>query len=292
MKPAAFQYAQAVDLAHAVELLAEYGDDAKVIAGGQSLVPLLNMRLARPAVVVDLNALQELDYIRVADGVVAVGALTRHRTLELSAEANQACPILALAMANVAHPQIRNRGTVGGSVAHADPAAELPAVLLALGGQVKAQSVRGERIIKAEDLFTSYFTTCLEADEILTEVQFPIWPGQTGSAFQEVARRHGDLAMVGVAAQVTMDGAAVTRTGIALIGMGPTPVKADQAEQMLVGNAPTAALITRAAAAAVAQSEPDADLHASAEYRHSVAETLAERALNEAIQRARGGNQS
>jgi carbon-monoxide dehydrogenase medium subunit len=268
MKPAPFAYHAPTSLEEALALKARLGADASVLAGGQSLLPLLNMRLARPAALIDLNRVPELAYVRVDDGGVAVGAMTRHRTLERSAEAHAACPLLREALALVAHAIVRNRGTVGGSVAHADPAAELPAVLLALGGRVTARSVRGERTIAAADLFEFHFTTSLAPDEILTEVLFPGLGAGAGHAFLEISRRHGDYALAG-AACVVRDGS----TRLAFCGVGPTPVLVESGDP-------------DAAAAAV---RPADDIHATAEYRRELVRVLTQRAV--ALAGARGGGQ-
>lgn len=289
MKPAPFRYAQVEHLEQALELLAEYGDRAKVLAGGQSLVPMMNMRLARPDVLVDINRIEALEYLTVQDGMLVTGALTRQRALERSPEVRAACPLLAQAIRYVGHPQIRNRGTVGGSIAHADPAAELPGVLLALGGQVRVRSVRGERVVPAADLFVSYFTTSLAPDELLVAVEWPIWPGRVGSAFHEVARREGDFALVGVAAQVALTDDRVSRVGLAFVGVGGRPEPGEGAAASLLGQEPTPTLLAQAAAAAAERLTPDSDLHASAEYRRDVARVLAERALAEAVARAKEG---
>ena len=203
MKPASFKYAAPESVDEALGLLAEHSHDGKVLAGGQSLVPLLNMRLARPHVLIDLNRVAGLDYIREDNGTVAIGAMTRQRTVERSPMVREKLPLLWEAIQFVGHPQIRNRGTVGGSLAHADPSAELPAVAVASGATLVARSPRGERTLNAEEFFVSYLATALEPDELLTEVRFPVH-GHRGTAFLEVSRRHGDYALAGVAAMVTV----------------------------------------------------------------------------------------
>lgn len=287
MKPAAFRYAAAQTVTDAVTYLAQYGPGAKVLAGGQSLVPLMNMRLAEPDVIVDINGVAELNFVTVQDDKVVVGACVRQRDLELNRAALEALPLLAKTIRYIGHPQIRNQGTVVGSIVHADPSAELPAVLSALGGAVKARSAKGERLIPADDLFITYFTTSLEPDELAVEAHFPIWTGQVGSAFEEVSRRHGDFALVGVAAQVALEAANVSRGSIALIGVGDRPVKADL-DELLVGKQPTRQRIAEVAAAIADRLEPESDLHASREYRIGVARTLTERTLQAAIEDAGG----
>ena len=198
-----------------------------MLAGGQSLVPLLNFRLVRPAYLVDLNEIAGLDGIRLDDGHLAIGAMTRQRAVETSGLVRQRCPLLAEAMPQIGHVQIRNRGTIGGSLAHADPAAELPAVVAALDGELVLRSARGQRMLKPEQFFVAYLTTAAEPDELLVEVRLPAMPPRTGSAFLEVSRRHGDFALVGVAATVTLDADGVCTGGaLALTGVGPTPVVA------------------------------------------------------------------
>ena len=289
MKPPPFEYHDPSSVEEALALLREHGDEAKALAGGQSLVPLLNFRLARPRHLVDLNRIPSLDYIREDDGAVAVGAMTRQRAVERSPLVRERCPLLAEAMPLVGHFQIRNRGTVGGSLAHADPAAELPAVVTALGGALVARRAGGQRVLPAERFFVAYLTTALAPDELLVEARFPAPPPRSGSAFLEVSRRHGDFALVGVAAVVTLDeGGVLTHAALALTGVGPTPVLAEAAAQLLVGDRPTPRAFEAAAREVSGGLRPDADLHASAEYRRHVAGVLARRALARAVERAGG----
>jgi carbon-monoxide dehydrogenase medium subunit len=290
MKPPRFDYEAPSSLAEALALLRQHGDEAKVLAGGQSLVPLLNFRLVRPRVLVDLNELPGLAGIREADGTLVIGAMTRQREAETSALVRERCPLLAEAMPQIGHAQIRNRGTVGGSLAHADPAAELPAVVAALGGELVLRSGSGERTLPASQFFVTYLTTALEPGELLVELRLPLTPPGSGSAFMEISRRHGDFALVGVAATVTLDGAGTcTRAAIALTGVGPTPVVAGDAAKALVGVRPTSEAIADAAMVAAAGLAPDRDLHASREYRTHVAGVLTRRALERAVERARRG---
>jgi carbon-monoxide dehydrogenase medium subunit len=268
MKPPPFDYHAPASLAQAIALRADLGSDSALLAGGQSLVPVLNMRLARPAALIDLNRVAELDYVRVQDGSIAVGAMTRLRRLELDDGAHAANPLLREALEHVAHAIIRNRGTVGGSVAHADPAAELPAVLVALGGSVVATGPGGTREIAADDLFEFHFTTTLEPGEILTEVRFPALAPGDGYAFVEMSRRHGDYALAGVACVLRGDS---VRLG--LTGVGPTPVLVES------GDPDEAAAACR----------PASDIHATADYRRDLVRVLVGRAVAIARERAQEG---
>lgn len=288
MKPPPFEYHAAASLDDALSLLADHGDDAKVLAGGQSLLPLLALRLARPEHLVDINRLDELSTIANGDGL-RIGALVRQRTVERSADVAAANPLLAGAVRFIGHTAIRNRGTVGGSVAHGDPAAELPTVLVALDGEVEVSSRRGSRRVAASDLYSGFLTTALEADELLTAVHLPAWPAGAGWSFQEFSRRTGDFAIAGVAAALRLDGkGTITEARIALSGMAQTPVRATVAEATLVGQAPSVELWVAASADAVAGLEPPSDLHGTREYRRHLAGVLIRRALQEAHDRAQG----
>jgi carbon-monoxide dehydrogenase medium subunit len=278
MKPPPFVYVAPTSLDEAVSALAEHGDDAKALAGGQSLIPLLSLRLARPTALIDLNGVSELASIEV-NGLTSLGAMTRHRAVERSADVARHVPLLAAAVPYIGHAAIRTRGTIGGSLAHADPAAELPAIALALDATFEARSTRGTRTISASDFFVGYFTTALEPDEILTKVSFPNAAPGTGVSVQEMARRHGDFAMVAAAASVAPDG----DVRIALINVADRPVRATEAEAAMREGAP----IPDVAALATRDIEPTADLHASAAYRRSVATVLVRRALTEAASRAK-----
>jgi carbon-monoxide dehydrogenase medium subunit len=289
MKPPPFAYFDPRTLDEAVALLNEHGLDAKVLAGGQSLVPLLNMRLARPAVLVDLNRIDGLGYVRETNGAIAIGAMTRQRTAERSPLVREKLPLLHAATTFIAHPQIRNRGTVGGSLAHADPAAELPAVALALEAEFAVAGPNGARTVAAKDFFVTYLTTCLEPAEVVTEVRFPAQPERSGWAFVELSRRHGDFALAGVAATLTLDSGTISDARIALFGVGATALRASAAESMLRGQRPDDALFEEASrAAAEAIEEPLSDIHASAEYRRDLARVLTRRALTDAVARANG----
>jgi aerobic carbon-monoxide dehydrogenase medium subunit len=271
VKPAPFEYHRPATVAEAVAVLAELGDTAKVLAGGQSLVPMLSMRLAAPEHLVDINGLAELDYVRVANGAVKVGALARHRDVERHAM-SAAQPLLGQALRLVAHPTIRNRGTTVGSIVHADPAGELTAVLALLGGSVRLVSARGERTVPAADFFLGPLESATRPDELAVEVSFPVAADGARSAFVEVARRHGDYAVCGVAAVVRRDSGETI--GLGLISVGATPVVLDVT---MVANSDDA---LRAYVAG--QVEPSGDIHASADYRRHLAGVLAVRAVREA----------
>ena len=289
MKPPRFDYVLPRGVEEALSVLAQHGEQAKVLAGGQSLVPLLNFRLVRPAYLVDLNDVAGLDGIRVADGWLCIGAMTRQRAVETSALVRERCPLLAEAMPQIGHTQIRNRGTIGGSLAHGDPAAELPAVVAALGGELVLQSARGRRLLTPEQFFVGYLTTAVAPDELLVEVRLPVTPPRTGSAFLEVSRRHGDFALVGVAVTLTVDEAGVCTAGaIALTGVGPTPVVAREAARALVGVRPVPAAFEEAGHHVAAGVTPDGDLHASSEYRQHLAGVPTRRALARATERTGG----
>lgn len=285
MKPAAFQYAAPTTVEETLALLRVHGAEGKVLAGGQSLVPLINMRLARPAVLIDLNGVKALDYIREDGGEVAIGAMTRQRTAERSPVVARALPLLAAALPLVGHLQIRTRGTIGGSIAHADPSGELPAVLAALEGTVVVRG-RGTRRLRADTFFVSYLSTALRPDELLVEVRFPAHD-RHGTAFLEVARRHGDYALVGVAAVVLMAGGRCTQARLALTGVGPTPVRIPEAEAAVTDQTLTEGVLAEVRKIVSDRVDPDSDIHASAAYRKDVAGVLAQRALRAAAERAR-----
>jgi carbon-monoxide dehydrogenase medium subunit len=289
MKPAKFDYHAPADVDEALALLTRYGGDAKVLAGGQSLVPLLNFRLSRPAALVDLNRIQALAYIRAHDGEVRLGAMTRQRTIEFSPVIAERVPLLTEATRLVGHLPIRSRGTIGGSLAHADPSAEYPTVLVALGGSVVARGPRGERVLGAGELFQSYLTTSLEADEILVEVRLPAMPAGAGYAFEELARRHGDFALVGIAAVITRAGARCTMARLATAGTGPVPLRLRAAEEILERDGLGDAAIEAAARRATELVNPDADLHASADYRRHLTGVLTGRAIKRALAKAAHG---
>jgi len=288
VKPSRFAYYRPDSVEEALALLAEH-DDAKPLAGGQSLIPAMNFRLAAPAALVDLGALSGLRGVSRAGDGLRIGAMTTHATVERSPEVARIAPLLAEALPHVAHPQIRNRGTLGGSLAHADPAAELPAVMLALEAELVLRSVQAERRVAARDFFTGLFATALEPGELVTAIELAALPARTGVAFEEFARRHGDFALVGVAAVVTLD--ASGRCGevrIALLSVGDGPVLAERAAAALRGQQPNPELLRDAAELAGDEDiDPPADLHASAAYRRQLARVLTRRALIRAVERAR-----
>jgi carbon-monoxide dehydrogenase medium subunit len=288
MKPPKFDYHAPATVEEAVTLLARYGGEAKVLAGGQSLMPLLNFRLSRPAALIDLNRVGALAYIKEVDGRVHLGAMTRQRTIEFSSVVRQRLPLLTEATRWVGHLPIRTRGTIGGSLAHADPSAEYPAVLTALEGEVVARGPRGERVLKAGDLFQSYLTTSLADDEVLTEVRLPQMPAGAAYAFEEFARRHGDFAIIGIAAVVVVEGGRCRRARLATAGAGPVPVRLRAAEEILERDGLGAAAIEAASARAAEAVTPDSDIHASADYRRHLTGVLTGRALRRALARTGG----
>jgi aerobic carbon-monoxide dehydrogenase medium subunit len=286
MKPPRFEYHAPATVEHAVATLARYGGEAKVLAGGQSLMPLLNFRLTRPAALVDLNRIPALAYIEETDGQVRLGAMTRQRALEFSPVVRRRLPLLAEATRWVGHLPIRTRGTIGGSLAHADPAAEYPAVLTALEGQVVVRGPGGERVLTPDALFQTYLTTSLTPEEILTEVRLPAMPAGAGWAFEEFSRRHGDFAIVGIAALVVMDGRRCVRARLATAGAGPVPIRLRPAEHVLESAGLGDEAIAAAAAKASELVEPDSDIHASADYRRHLTGVLTARAVTRARARA------
>jgi len=285
MKPPRFDYHAPATIDEAVALLERYGGDGKVLAGGQSLMPLLNFRLSRPAALIDLNGIAGLAYIREHDGEVRFGAMTRQRAIEFSPIVRRRVPLLTEATALVGHLPIRTRGTIGGSIAHADPSAEYPATLAALDGTVVARGPRGERTVGAGALFRSYLATSLAPDEILVEVRLPAMPPGAGFAFEELSRRHGDFAIAGIAAMVVGAGLRCTAARLATAGAGPVPVRLRAAEEILERDGLTDAAIAAASRRATELVDPDSDVHASSEYRRHLVGVLTGRALR----RARGG---
>src|SRR5579875_508630 len=287
MKPPRFQYAAPRILDEALALLDQHGEEAKVLAGGQSLVPLLNMRLAGPSYLVDINHISDLHYIEPEDGYLAIGATVRQRQVEHSTLVRERFPLLIQVVQHIGHMQIRNRGTVVGSVAHADPAAELPALLTCLNGEVLAQSVNGERVIKAEEFFTGYLSTALGPGEMLTEVRFPWIPPQAGWAFLEFARRSGDYALVGAAAVLTpaRDDRCMA-AHIAYLGIAGSPIRARAVENVVIGTALEDATLDRAAEISRSiVAEDMSDVHATTEYRRALTAELTRRVLKDAWDR-------
>ncbi|MBX3060634.1 MAG: xanthine dehydrogenase family protein subunit M [Anaerolineae bacterium] len=288
MKPAPFEYIAPTSLAEALTAVHQHGSDASLLAGGQSLVPVMNFRLAQPVALIDLNNIPELDYVRrEGSGHLRIGSMTRQRTLERHPLIAQHAPLLHEAMPYIAHPQIRNRGTIGGSLAHADPAAELPVILLALDGRVKLQTTDGERWVHGRDFYTDLFTTARAEDEILTEIELPPLPPRTGVAFTEIARRHGDYALSGVATVVTVDERGVcTAVRLVYLNAGDTPISATQAAALLVGQVASEEVFTAVAHAAQKEITPTDDIHATADYKRHLATVLTMRVLQQAFTRA------
>lgn len=287
MKPARFEYYDPRSLEEALEILGVYQGDGKVLAGGQSLIPLLNMRLARPKVIVDINRIQELSYIRRTESGVAIGANARQRALQREGLIGERLPLLREAASYIAHPQIRSRGTICGSLAHADPAAELPALAVALDAELVAEGPIGTRTISSDSFFVSYLTNSLDFNEILTEARFPAPPKDMAWSILEVSRRHGDFALVGIVAGLAVDQErqAVTKARLVYFGVGPTPIRVKEAEEALMGQRPGEVVFEAAAQIAAKEIDPSNDIHATVEYRRAVAGTLTRRALRAVLQK-------
>lgn len=291
LKPAPFEYLAPESLEEAVSLLSEKADDAKVLAGGQSLIPLMALRLSTPAALLDLNKVRELDYLHDDGDGLRIGALARNRAVELLPDLKDRSGMVAEALELVGHVAIRNRGTVVGSLAHADPAAEWPALALALDAEIDAVGPKGKRTIPAEHFYLNYFTTTLEPDEIATEVRFALPLKRVGSSFQELARRHGDFAVAGAGALLAVSrNGAIESARIVLIGVSSTVVRIREAEDLIIGHEPSAALYREAAEIVHKSIDPTGDIHGSAEYRRTLALTLSRRALHSAGHRALGGS--
>jgi len=288
MKPAPFEYHVPDSLEQALGLMSQYADGAKILAGGQSLVPAMNFRVVQPGTLIDLNRVGELSFIREEGKTIRVGAMTRERHLEFDASIAKYIPLLAEATPFIAHPQIRNRGTIGGSIVNADPAAELPVLMLALEARLKARNISGERWIDAHDFFAGMFTTTLAPDEILVEIELPFMPLHTGWSFMEVAPRAGDYALMGVAAFVTLDeNGKCKQAKLVYLNAGDGPVDAKEAAQMLQGETLNNALIESAAAlASEREINPFGNVHTSAEFQRHLAKVLSKKALKLAVQRA------
>lgn len=287
MKPVKFDFYDPASLDQALEILGKYQGDGKILAGGQSLMPLLNMRLARPKVIVDINQIQRLDYVRVNASGVAIGANARQRALQRESLIGDRLPLLREAAYYIAHPQIRSRGTICGSLAHADPAAELPALAVALDAELVAAGPTGSRTISSAAFFVGYFTTTLEPNEILIEARFPAVPRDMAWSILEVSRRHGDFALVGIVAglAISEDQRAVTKARLVYFGVGSTPVRVRAAEEALIGQQPIEAAFEAAGQIAGKEIDPINDIHATAAYRRAVAATLTRRALRAALQK-------
>ena len=287
MKPAKFEYFAPTSLSEALALLEEHGGDAKILAGGQSLMPMLNMRLARPKVVVDVNRIPGLDYISpTPDGGLSIGALTRQRSVEKSADVEERIPVLAAVMPSIGHFQIRNRGTVGGSISHADPSAELPAICFALDGELVLSSASNQRVLKSDEFFISHLTTALAPGELLTEIRLPARSGEWRWGFQEVCRRQGDFAMVGAVSLLQLDGGVCQSACITMFGVAGTPVRIRRAEEALLGSRINASVLQDVSKIVSEDLDPDSDIHASAAYRKEVGGVIARRTLEAAINRS------
>jgi carbon-monoxide dehydrogenase medium subunit len=285
MKPASFKYFAPSEMSEALDLLERYGDEAKILAGGQSLMPLMNLRLARPGVIIDINRLSHLDRISMTpEGGLTIGALTRQRTLERSPIVQEQNPILAAAMPFIGHFQIRNRGTIGGSLVHADPAAELPAVTLLLGAEFLLTSKSSVRVVPAAEFFLGYLATACHAAELLTEIRLAKWRPGAIWAVTEVARRKGDFALVGVALRAEPDKAGILQSAsIVMFGVGGKPQRMEQGEALLKGRRVDPTLLNELSRVVAEELEPDSDLHASSAYRKEVGGVLARRALESAL---------
>ena len=291
MKPAPFEYHAPESIPEVLDLLAEHGYDAKILAGGQSLVPMMNFRLVQPAVLVDINNIPELSYIEAQDKETRIGALTRHSMVEKSPVIAEKAPLIYETMPQIATVQIRNRGTIGGSLAHADPSAELVVVSTALEAEFKIQSKKGERVVPATEFFVGLLMTVLEPEDLLVEIQIPQLPPRSGWSLKEVARRPHDFALVGVAAVMTLDKKGRCENArLVYLSAGDGPITAPEAAGMLIGEEITPDLIQAAAERASADEiDPGSDIHATADFRRHLANVLTRRALGEAFERAGGG---
>jgi CO/xanthine dehydrogenase FAD-binding subunit len=289
MKPPSFKYVAPDSLSQALDIMADNGDDAKLLAGGQSLIPAMNFRLVQPTLIVDLNRLTGLDYVsREPNGDLRIGSLTRQRTLERNGLVQEAAPLLHETMPHIAHLQIRSRGTIGGSLVHADPAAELPVIMVALNGRFKLKQKNSERWVSADDFFQGIFATALEPDELMVEIVIPAMVRRTGTAFVEFARRKGDYALLGVAVLMTLDESGnCLEARLVYLNAGERPIKASQSESVLIGQKPTPALFEEAATiGAEVEINPTGDIHASQAYLRHLGKILTVRALSKAHQRA------
>jgi len=283
----AFEYLRPKSIPEAITLLQQHGDEAKLLSGGQSLIPMMKLRLARPGFLIDINSIAGLSYIKEEGGYLKIGGLTREAEVEASVLVRSKYPLLMDTATVIADPQVRNLATVGGNLAHGDPANDHPATMVAFGAQIVATGAKGERVIPVEDFFVTLFTTALKPDEILTEIRVPIPPPKSGGAYLKVERKVGDFATAAVAVQLTLDGGgAVQKAGIGLTNVGPTPIKARKAEDFLKGKKPDAATLAQAAQLASDEAQPGSDLRGPAEYKKGLVKELTKRALSRALQRA------
>jgi carbon-monoxide dehydrogenase medium subunit len=287
MIPPAFEYLRPKTVPEAVALLQQHGDDAKILSGGQSLIPMMKLRLARPSHLIDINRISGLSYIKEDGGFLKIGGLTREAEVEASAVVRQKYPLLLDTAAVIADPQVRNLATVGGNLAHGDPANDHPATMIALGAQIVATGAKGERVIAIDDFFKSLFETDLKHDEILTEIRIPAPPPKSGGAYVKLERKVGDFATAAVAVQLTLDGSgSVQKIGIGMTNVGPTPLRAKKAEAALTGKKPDQAAIDQAAKLAADESQPSSDLRGPAEYKKGLIKELTKRAIAKALERA------
>jgi carbon-monoxide dehydrogenase medium subunit len=290
MIPASFEYFRPTTLSEAIALLQKHGEDAKILSGGQSLIPMMKLRLASPPVIIDINRIENLSYIQESDGHLKIGGLTREAELEASDVIKKKYPILSDTAGVIADPLVRNSATIGGNIAHADPANDHPATLLALYASVVVTGPGGQRTIPIHQFFTGLFTTELKPDEILTEIRVPTPPKNSGGAYCKIERKVGDFATAAVAAQVTLDSAGkVEKAGIGLTNVGPTVIHAKEAENFLRGKSLDASTIAKAAQLAADASQPSSDQRGPVEYKRALVKTLTVRALNLALSRAKGG---
>jgi len=287
MIPPAFEYLRPKTIPEALTHLEQHGDDAKILSGGQSLIPMMKLRLARPAYLVDINRIAGLSYVKEEGGFLKIGGLTREAEVESSPVVGSKYPLLFDTTRVIADPQVRNLATVCGNLAHGDPANDHPATMMALGAQIVATGKRGERVIPVESFFVGLFTTALESGEILTEIRIPAPPPRSGGAYLKVERKVGDFATAAVAVELTLDDkGAFERAGIALTNVGPTPIKAKKAEEFLRGKKPDAATIAQTAELAAADAQPSDDLHGPAVYKKGLIKELTKRAIARALDRA------
>jgi aerobic carbon-monoxide dehydrogenase medium subunit len=287
MKPSSFEYVRPTNLDEALQAISHYGDNGKILAGGQSLVPMMNLRLVRPEVVIDINRIAGLDTVQVDNGELVIGALTRHTTLRESALVATHCPLMHEAYQHVAHKPIRNRGSLGGNISHADPASEMPAVLLASDAFIVVKSVKGERVIKAADFFVGPLQTALAGGEMVIRIRIPTAPAKQGWAFEEESVRKGDFALAAVGVTLGLDGGICTQVAVAVAGMGDRAVRLSPVEALLKGKKLDDALIEQAAALGKASVSPYQSYHADAEFKRELVEALTRRALASARSRCR-----
>jgi carbon-monoxide dehydrogenase medium subunit len=287
MIPPVFEYLRPTTIPEAIAFLQQYGDDAKILSGGQSLIPMMKLRIARPAYLIDINRIAGLSYIKEEGGFLKIGGLTREAELEDSPLVHSKFPILVDSERVIADPQVRNLATVAGNLAHGDPANDHPATMLSLGAKIVATGPKGERVIPVEEFFVSLFTTALQPDEIVTEIRVPLPPPHSGGAYFKLERKVGDFATAAVAAQITLDGSgACQQVGIALTNVGPTPIKAAKAEAFLRGKKLDEPTIRQAAQLASEEAQPSSDLRGPVEYKRGLVKELAFRALSRAVERA------